>query len=78
MTDTVTPELAVLNEIAAKLDRLIAITATAGKHEDERVDLLINLGVDSRIISAISGLTTNAIAIRKTRFKKAKKPAKQS
>lgn len=74
MPNTQATEAKLLKEISEKLDRLIAVTAIAGKDEDERANLLINLGIDARIISSITGLTTNAVAIRKTRLKKAAKP----
>jgi hypothetical protein len=71
-----TSELTVLKEISAKLDRLIAVMAITNKAEDEHADVLINLGVDAKTISAITGITTNAVAIRKTRLKKSSKTIK--
>jgi hypothetical protein len=78
MSNTQATEMNLLKEISEKLDRLIAVTAIAGKDEDEHADLLINLGIDAKIISSITGLTTNAVAIRKTRLNKGRRSGKQN
>ena len=76
MANTAATETVLLKEISEKLDRLIAVTAIAGKNEDERADVLINLGIEAKIISSLTGLTINAVAVRKTRIKKAQKATK--
>ena len=65
-----TTELAVLKEISEKLDRLLAVTAIAGKNAGEHADVLIKIGLGPDIISSITGLTKNAVAVRKTRLNK--------
>jgi hypothetical protein len=59
-----------LEEISVKLDRLIGVTALVGKKPDEHAEVLIGLGLDAQLISDLTGLTKNAVNVRKTRMKK--------
>jgi hypothetical protein len=77
MADFAKSERELLIEISAKLDRLVAVSAIVGLDEDDRIDVLIRLGVDAKLISSLTGLTRNAIAIRKTRAKK-EQPSKMN
>lgn len=70
MADSDKSERELLADIATKLDRLIGVTAIAGRDRDEQPDILINLGLDNQLVAAMTGLTANAVSIRKTRMKK--------
>lgn len=70
MADSDKSERELLVDIAGKLDRLIGVTAIAGRDRDEHPDILINLGLDNQLVAAMTGLTANAVSIRKTRMKK--------
>lgn len=51
------PELAALQDIAAKLDRVIAVLAAQGKEKDKQVEILSAAGCDSKFIGKVVGMT---------------------
>ncbi len=59
-------ELALLEEIGAKLDRLIALAAIQGKGQDEQIQILRGLGFDSRFVGALVGMKPDAVRQRKS------------
>ena len=71
-------ERELLADISAKLDRLIAVTAIAGREAAEHPELLIGLGLDAKVVAELTGLTINAITIRKSRMKQQKPAASKA
>jgi hypothetical protein len=67
-----TTDVELLQEISEKLDRVIALLALhLDGEEGSKVDRLLALKLDYTTISLVTGLSTNAIAVRVSRAKKA-------
>lgn len=64
-------ERELLAEISAKLDRIIALMATIGVDEEEKVARLHTMGLDQRTIASVTGLRPNTVAVRLFRMRKA-------
>ncbi len=64
-------EVELLSAINSKLSDILAFLATAGKEQDEQIQLLRDLGYDWARIGTVVGLSPDAARMRN---KKAKKP----
>ena len=64
-----------LEGIDEKLAQVVGLLAIQDKDPGSHVDMLLNLGLDATTISSVTGITANAVNIRKTRRKKSKKIA---
>ena len=62
----------VIMELKA-IKKLIAIVATQGKEQNESIHLLSGLGFGNQDIGDVIGITSNAVAIAKSRAKKGSK-----
>ncbi len=64
-----------LTEISEKLDAILGFLAVRGMQDDASamVERLRGLGIDSKGIARVTGLTENAVAIRLSRLKKKSK-----
>jgi len=54
----------ILKEISNKLDTLIGLTATVGRDDDAKIDVLTSLGYGQAFIAPLVGVTPNAISVR--------------
>lgn len=66
----ISPEAALLREISAKLDRVVAVLAAQGKEKDKQVDILAAAGCDSNFIGVVVGMTGGAVRMRLSRQRK--------
>jgi len=62
-TAPTSPEVAALQDIGAKLDRVIAVLAAQDKDKDKQIDILSAAGCDSKFIGVVVGMT--AASVRK-------------
>jgi hypothetical protein len=61
-----------LAEISGKLDRILGFLAISGVDDaGERISRLRSLGLDNPTIAAMTGMTTNAVAVRVHRMVRA-------
>jgi hypothetical protein len=63
-------ESALLEEISAKLDRVVAVLAAQGKDKDKQVDILTAAGCDSAFIGTVVGITAGAVRMQQSRKRK--------
>ena len=72
-------ERELLADISKKLDQVIGLLAVQQSEDDEnaKIKLLYGLGLKPAVISAILGLSLNAVRIRMTRVRKKTKGGKK-
>jgi len=66
-------ERELLEEISAKLDRVIALMAIQGVEETEKLRRLNAMGLDHQTIGSVTGLRPNTVAVRLFRMRKARR-----
>ena len=65
------PEALLLADISHKLDRILGLLVVQNVEDDnERLRRLRSLGFDHSTIAAVTGKTTNAVAVQLHRLKK--------
>lgn len=56
-------------DISHKLDVVVGFLATRDMAQDQAIDRLLRMGLSGKVIATVSGITENAVAIRKHRAK---------
>lgn len=62
-----------LEEISERLDKVIGLLAIQGKTQDEQIDILTELGFDSKTVGLFVGLSGDAVRKRRSERKKRQK-----
>jgi len=60
-------EIALLQEISKKLDRVVAVLAVQGKERDKQIEILLAAGCDSAFVGTVVGLTGGAVRVFQSR-----------
>ena len=63
-------ERELLEDINERLDKLIGIVAIQGKAQNQQIELLDGLGLDSKTIGLYVGLSSDAVRQRKSQMKR--------
>lgn len=69
---------AVLAEISAKLDRVVAVLAAQGKERDRQIEILTAAGCDSAFVGAVVGMSASAVRMAQTRARRRQQPSPES
>jgi hypothetical protein len=63
-------ERELLQDINERLDKLIGIVAIQGKPQNQQIEMLDGLGLDSKTIGLYVGLSSDAVRQRKSQKKR--------
>lgn len=63
-------ERELLQRISDRLDRLIGIIAIQGKTQNQQIEILDGLGLDSKTTGLYIGLSSDAVRQRKSQMKR--------
>lgn len=63
-------ERELLHDVNERLDKLIGIIAIQGKPQNQQIEILDELGFDSKTIGLYVGLSSDAVRQRKSQMKR--------